>query len=121
MTIKKYLLPIFLSVFIGIFFVSVIVPTYAAHKNKSQLQKKQLRKKSSRVLKPKASRYRMKVLSKDPYKGAVVIDAGTGRVLFEDHADTMGYPASMVKMMNFLIILQQPLILIMNIHLGVGK
>jgi D-alanyl-D-alanine carboxypeptidase (penicillin-binding protein 5/6) len=35
----------------------------------------------------------------------VVVDADTGRVIFEDQADAKGYPASMIKLMNLLVIL----------------
>jgi serine-type D-Ala-D-Ala carboxypeptidase (penicillin-binding protein 5/6) len=48
----------------------------------------------------------LKTVSKDPYLGAIVIDAATGKVLVEDHADVKGYPASMIKLMNLLIILE---------------
>ena len=44
-------------------------------------------------------------ISKSPYSGAIVIDAATGKVLFEDHADTKGYPASVTKLMVLLVIL----------------
>ncbi|MCD6586595.1 MAG: D-alanyl-D-alanine carboxypeptidase [Desulfobacteraceae bacterium] len=47
----------------------------------------------------------LKKVSKSPYLGAIVIDAETGQVLLEDHADAKGYPASMVKLMNLIIIL----------------
>ena len=47
----------------------------------------------------------LKKVSKNPYLGAIVIDAGTGKVIFEDHADAKGYPASMIKLMNLLVIL----------------
>ncbi|MDA3834441.1 MAG: D-alanyl-D-alanine carboxypeptidase [Spirochaetales bacterium] len=47
----------------------------------------------------------LKKVSKSPYIGAIVVDADTGNVLFEDHADAKGYPASMIKLMNLLIIL----------------
>lgn len=42
-----------------------------------------------------------------PYMGAITIDAATGKVLFEDHADTVGYPASSQKTMTLLVILDQ--------------
>lgn len=35
------------------------------------------------------------------YKGAIVTDASTGAVLFEDHADVVTPPASMTKLMTF--------------------
>ncbi|MBC8418277.1 MAG: D-alanyl-D-alanine carboxypeptidase [Desulfobacterales bacterium] len=52
------------------------------------------------------SRSRMQAISKDPYLGAIVIDANTGKVLFEDNADAKGYPASIVKLMDLLILLE---------------
>jgi D-alanyl-D-alanine carboxypeptidase (penicillin-binding protein 5/6) len=47
----------------------------------------------------------LKKVSKAPYLGAIVIDAATGNVIEEDHADAKGYPASMIKLMNLLVIL----------------
>ncbi|NOU36034.1 MAG: D-alanyl-D-alanine carboxypeptidase [Kiritimatiellaceae bacterium] len=44
-------------------------------------------------------------ISRDPYYGAVVIDASTGMILHEDHASAIAYPASMVKLMNLFLIL----------------
>lgn len=43
--------------------------------------------------------------SRDPYCGAVVIDASTGAILQEDHASAVAYPASMIKLMNLFLIL----------------
>jgi len=43
--------------------------------------------------------------SRDPYYSAVVLEAGSGRVLWEDHASAEAYPASMVKMMNAFVVL----------------
>jgi D-alanyl-D-alanine carboxypeptidase (penicillin-binding protein 5/6) len=45
------------------------------------------------------------VRSRDPYYGAVVIDAVTGAILQEDHAAATAYPASMVKLVNLFLIL----------------
>jgi D-alanyl-D-alanine carboxypeptidase (penicillin-binding protein 5/6) len=45
--------------------------------------------------------------SRDPYFGAIAVDAATGRAFFEDHADRKGYPASMVKLMDLLIVLEK--------------
>lgn len=42
--------------------------------------------------------------SKAAYKGAIVIDAATGNVLFEDRADTVSPPASMAKLMTFAVL-----------------
>ena len=53
-----------------------------------------------------ASKAGMQPISKDPYLGAIVIDADTGKVLFEDNADAKGYPASVVKLMDLLILLE---------------
>lgn len=46
-------------------------------------------------------------VARDPYLGAIAVDANTGRVLFEDNADARGYPASTLKLMNLLIILEK--------------
>lgn len=46
------------------------------------------------------------IMSRSPYSGAIVIDAATGRVLFEDNADARGYPASITKLMVLLVILE---------------
>ena len=35
-------------------------------------------------------------ISRDPYVGAIAVDARTGAVLFEDNADRPAYPASML-------------------------
>src|SRR5215831_6216487 len=47
------------------------------------------------------------VISRNPYLGALVIEAASGKVLFEDQADTKGYPASVLKLMDLLIILEK--------------
>lgn len=41
-----------------------------------------------------------------PYRGAIAVDAGTGRVLFADHADRTAFPASVTKLMTFLLVLE---------------
>ena len=46
-------------------------------------------------------------IARNPYVGAIVVDASTGRVLFEDRADAKGYPASVQKLMDLLIILDK--------------
>jgi D-alanyl-D-alanine carboxypeptidase (penicillin-binding protein 5/6) len=38
------------------------------------------------------------------YRGAIVMDAATGRVLFEDRADEASPPASMTKLMTFAVL-----------------
>jgi D-alanyl-D-alanine carboxypeptidase (penicillin-binding protein 5/6) len=46
-------------------------------------------------------------IAQNPYLGAIVVDAASGRVLFEDKADAKGYPASVLKLMDLLIILEK--------------
>ena len=46
-------------------------------------------------------------MARDPYLGAIVVDAASGKVLFQDQADARGYPASMQKLMDLLIILER--------------
>jgi len=45
-----------------------------------------------------------KSISKDPYIGAIVLDADTGKTLLEDKADVPGYPASTLKLMTLLVL-----------------
>jgi len=45
-------------------------------------------------------------VARSPYSGAIVIDAATGKVLFENNADVKGYPASITKLMVLLVILE---------------
>lgn len=43
----------------------------------------------------------------DPYLGAIVIDAESGRVLLESQPDIMVYPASVVKLMTMAVVLDR--------------
>ncbi len=54
-----------------------------------------------------AARAKVDDLAQDPYVSALVIDADTGKTLFEDHAETVVYPASVLKLMDLLVILEQ--------------
>ena len=57
---------------------------------------------------PKSAKASRKdVIAREPYLGAIVVDAASGKVLFEDHADARGYPASVLKLMDLLIILEK--------------
>lgn len=42
--------------------------------------------------------------SASAYKGAIIVDAATGSVLFEDRADIVSPPASMTKLMSFAVV-----------------
>ncbi|MCX7824246.1 MAG: D-alanyl-D-alanine carboxypeptidase [Verrucomicrobiae bacterium] len=46
-------------------------------------------------------------ISRVPYVGAIVVEATTGQVLFEENADAKVYPASTLKLMDLLIILEK--------------
>ena len=43
---------------------------------------------------------------KTPDVGAISVDAATGRVLFEDHADAEAYPASVTKLMPLFLVME---------------
>ena len=43
---------------------------------------------------------------RDPYVGAIAVDAQTGRVIFRDRADAKARPASVTKLMTALIVLE---------------
>ena len=53
-----------------------------------------------------AARAKVDDLSRDPYISALVIDADTNQILFEDHAGAVVYPASVLKLMDLLVILE---------------
>ena len=48
-----------------------------------------------------------KSIAKDPYVGAIVVDAESGLVLFDDNSSADIYPASTVKLMDLLLILEK--------------
>ncbi|RJR27951.1 MAG: D-alanyl-D-alanine carboxypeptidase [Candidatus Latescibacterota bacterium] len=48
----------------------------------------------------------LEVVARNPYSGAIVVDAATGKVLFEDGADVKAYPASVTKLMVLLVVLE---------------
>ena len=54
-----------------------------------------------------AARAPIDPIANDPYTGAIVVDVATGKVLFEDGADARVYPASVVKLMDLLLILER--------------
>jgi D-alanyl-D-alanine carboxypeptidase (penicillin-binding protein 5/6) len=61
------------------------------------------------------SRRTSKVYSKltgNPFRGAIVVDARTGKILFEQRATTYAYPASVTKLMTMLLVLE---------HVDAGK
>lgn len=45
-------------------------------------------------------------VAREPYLSAIVVEAGTGRVIFEDNADAVAYPASVLKIMDLLLVLE---------------
>jgi D-alanyl-D-alanine carboxypeptidase (penicillin-binding protein 5/6) len=54
-----------------------------------------------------AARTPLNVISKDPFVSALVIDADSGKTLFEENADAEVYPASVLKLMNLYVILDR--------------
>ncbi len=53
-----------------------------------------------------AARKPLKKISSEPYLAAITLDADTGEVLFEENADTTAYPASVLKLMTLLLVLE---------------
>ncbi len=101
MSIKKHFL-YYCTFALIVTALSCTIPSslFAAKKGSIQL----MQKRSPRIA--TKSRPRVEVISRDPYLGAIVIDAASKTVLVEDNADVQGYPASMVKMMNLLVMLE---------------
>jgi serine-type D-Ala-D-Ala carboxypeptidase (penicillin-binding protein 5/6) len=54
-----------------------------------------------------AARTKIDDIARDPYVSAMVVNADTGKILFEEHAETVVYPASVLKLMDLLVILEQ--------------
>jgi D-alanyl-D-alanine carboxypeptidase (penicillin-binding protein 5/6) len=100
-TIKKYLFSFFI-----ISLVFIIPSANSAGKSQEQTHKKVVTEEIATVHKPGVTGRGLKILSKDPYSSAIVIDAATGTALFEDNADARGYPASIVKLMDLLIFIE---------------
>ena len=48
----------------------------------------------------------LEIMARNPYTGAIAVDAATGTVLFDDNADAKAYPASITKLMVLLVILE---------------
>ncbi|HMP75837.1 MAG TPA: D-alanyl-D-alanine carboxypeptidase family protein [Kiritimatiellia bacterium] len=46
-------------------------------------------------------------LATTPYRGAIVVNAADGAVIFEDNADAVGYPASVLKLMTLLLVIEK--------------
>lgn len=53
-----------------------------------------------------AARAKVAAIAKDPYLSALVIDADTGKILFDENSRAKAYPASVLKLMDLLIILE---------------
>ena len=56
---------------------------------------------------PRPAPVKKTTLAREPYLGAIVVDAADGRVLMEDNADARGYPASVLKLMLLLVSMEQ--------------
>jgi len=54
-----------------------------------------------------AARAKVAPIVKDPYVSALLVDAADGKVLFSEHPDAPVYPASVVKLMDLLVVLDR--------------
>ena len=54
-----------------------------------------------------AAREKIKTVSRDPYVSALVIDAETGKTLIDENSTLEAYPASVLKMMVLLVVLEE--------------
>ncbi len=53
-----------------------------------------------------AARAKLSIKAEEPYISALVIDADTNKILFDDNSEAVAYPASVLKLMDILIILE---------------
>ena len=54
-----------------------------------------------------AARAKVENLARDPYVSALVVDAASGKALFSENPDSPVYPASVIKLMNLLVVLER--------------
>lgn len=54
-----------------------------------------------------AGRAKIATVSKDPYVSALVVDADTGETLIDENSGAKAYPASVLKMMVLLVVLEK--------------
>ena len=54
-----------------------------------------------------AAREKIQTISKDPYVSALVIDAETGKTLIDENSTLTAYPASVLKIMVLLVVLEE--------------
>ena len=87
------------------------LPSYAAPGNARKVKAPSAKARSS--AKPAAAKANAPAkpaaenpFRRDPYVGAVAVDAKTGRVLFADGADRIARPASVTKLMTALLVLE---------------
>jgi len=52
------------------------------------------------------ARAKLSIMAEEPYISALVVDADTGKILFDDNSEAATYPASVLKLMDLLIILE---------------
>lgn len=57
--------------------------------------------------KSSSGRAALPLRSADPYLGSIVVDAATGQVLAENNADAKGFPASVIKLMDMMVIMDR--------------
>ena len=104
---KKLLLFVLLFSFTT-FFLSQATPALAAKKKPAAAAKQQsaAQDEASEEASGANKTSDQKTIAKNPYLGAILIDAANGKVLFEDSPDAKGNPASIIKLMNLLIVLE---------------
>lgn len=54
-----------------------------------------------------AARAKIETISKDPYVSAMAVDGRSGAVLVEENSEAMAYPASVLKLMVLLLVLER--------------
>jgi D-alanyl-D-alanine carboxypeptidase (penicillin-binding protein 5/6) len=86
-------------------FLSVLLLLFAAAQPRAEAAAAKTVKSTAAPPANKSARSRS--IARNPWLGAIVLDAATGKVLYEDQADAKGYPASVLKLMDLLIILEK--------------
>ncbi len=95
-------LPIFPISFLATACLLAPLAAAPASKKKSARSTKTIVKKATPPAVP-----RPPSVAREPYLGAVIVHANSGRILFEDNANAQGHPASTLKLMLLLVTLEQ--------------
>ncbi len=85
-----------------LFVISFVAGIFSLQSYAAPQKRRVVKSAQKKVVKsPTVSSYR-----REPYQGAIVVDAKDGKILFADRIKEKGYPASVTKLMTLLLVLE---------------